>query len=176
MESEMSCCERIKFAMSKLTMEFFGTFVFTLLYETHVQPVMLIGLWVLTIFSWKISASQLNPAVTLAFIFRADSKKIHLTMGINMMIAQVDGAYCGALYWGFVSWGTPAMEPFTNPLTGKTMVFQAMMQEIFGTFIFVLLFNNFIARQHDEVLLIDQGVEKFDQTPSVVEVSGEEVA
>jgi len=34
MESEMSCCERIKFALSKLIMEFFGTFVFTLLFET----------------------------------------------------------------------------------------------------------------------------------------------
>ena len=140
MESEMSCCERIKFALSKLIMEFFGTFVFTLLYLTHVQPVMLIGLWVLTIFSWKISASQLNPAVTLAFIFRADSKKIHLTMGINMMIDQVAGAYCGALYWNFVSWGIPAMEPNVNGNLNP-LVFQAMMQEIFGTFIFVLLFK-----------------------------------
>ena len=57
MESEMTCCERIKFALSKLIMEFFGTFVFTLLFETHAQPIMLIGLWVLTIFAWKISAS-----------------------------------------------------------------------------------------------------------------------
>lgn len=140
MESEMSCCERIKFALSKLVMEFFGTFVFTLLFETHVQPVMLIGLWVLTIFSWKISASQLNPAVTLAFMFRADSKKIHFSMGINMMIAQVAGAYCGALYWGFVSWGTPPMEPYQD-LLGGPYVFQAICQEIFGTFIFVLLFK-----------------------------------
>jgi glycerol uptake facilitator-like aquaporin len=77
MESEMSCCERIKFAMSKLIMECFGTFVFTMLFLSGVNEVMLVGLWVLTIFCWKISASQMNPAVTLAFMLRHDSQKIH---------------------------------------------------------------------------------------------------
>ena len=146
MESEMTCCERIKFALSKLVMELFGTFVFTLLFETHSQPVILIGLWVLTIFAWKISAAQLNPAVTLAFMFRHDSKKIHASMGINMMIAQVAGAYLGALYWTFVSWGSKAMEPVgtknaAGDWTSGPYVFQAIMQEIFGTFIFVLFFK-----------------------------------
>jgi glycerol uptake facilitator-like aquaporin len=65
---------------------------------------MLLGLWIMTIFLWKISASQMNPAVTIAFMFRADSKKIHFSMGLLMMGAQVAGAYCGALYWSFVSW------------------------------------------------------------------------
>jgi glycerol uptake facilitator-like aquaporin len=101
---------------------------------------MLIGLWVLTIFSWKISMSQMNPAVTLAFMFRNDSKKIHITMGLLMMGAQVAGAYCGALYWSFVSWTTWPMYPVYND-KGNQMVFQAMMQEIFGTFIFVLFFK-----------------------------------
>jgi len=132
----MTCCERIKFALSKLIMEFFGTFVFTLLFETHSQPIMLIGLWVLTIFSWKISASQMNPAVTLAFMFRNDSKKIHFSMGLLMMAAQCLGGYCGALYWTFVSWTTLVMEPIESKYA-----FQAMMQEIFGTFVFVLLFK-----------------------------------
>lgn len=97
---------------------------------------MLIGLWVLTIFSWKISMSQMNPAVTLAFMFRNDSKRIHITMGLLMMAAQVAGAYCGALYWSFVSWETIPMAPMDKKYT-----FQAMMQEIFGTFIFVLFFK-----------------------------------
>ena len=70
MESEMTCCDRIKFALSKLIYEFFGTFVFTLLFETQDQFIMLLGLWVLTIFGWKTSKSQMNPAVTLAFMFR----------------------------------------------------------------------------------------------------------
>jgi len=117
-------------------MEFFGTFVLTLLFETGVNSVMLVGLWVLTIFLWKISASQMNPAVTLAFMFRADSKKIHISMGLLMMGAQVAGAYCGALYWSFVSWSMYFMGPTESKYT-----FQAMMQEIVGTFIFVLFFK-----------------------------------
>ena len=111
MESEMTCCERIKFAFSKLVMEFFGTFVFTLLFETQSEVVMLMGLWIMTIFAWKISQSQLNPAVTLAFMFRNDSKKIHVSMGTLMIGAQCLGAYCGALYWTFVSWHAYPMMP-----------------------------------------------------------------
>lgn len=136
MESEMSCCERIKFAMSKLLMEAFGTFVFTLLFLTGNQLTMLIGLWVLTIFCWKISASHLNPAVTLAFMFRNDSKKVHFTLGLLMMGAQVAGAYLGALYIAFVSWGVAPLYPVESKYA-----FDAMMQEILGTFIFVLFFK-----------------------------------
>lgn len=132
----MTCCERIKFASSKLVMEFFGTFVLTLLFETGSQHVMLWGLWVMTIFLWKISASQMNPAVTLAFMFRNDSKKIHVSLGILMIAAQCAGGYCGALYWTFVSWGALPMMPVL-----PKYAFQAMMQEIFGTFIFVLFFK-----------------------------------
>lgn len=136
MESEMTCCERIKFALSKLIMEFFGTFVLTLLFEINANSVILIGLWVLSIFAFKISDSQFNPAVTLAFMFRADSKKIHFMMGLLMMGAQALGGYCGALYWTFVSWHTTVMAPIASKYA-----FQAMMQEIFGTFVFVLFFK-----------------------------------
>lgn len=136
MESEMTCCERIKFAFSKLLMEFFGTFVFTLLFESQISSVILLGLWVLTIFLWKISASQMNPAVTLAFMLRHDNKKIHVSLGLLMIAAQCAGAYCGALYWTFVSWSAPAMAP-----VAKNETFQAIMQETFGTFIFVLFFK-----------------------------------
>ena len=87
MESEMSFCERIKFAFSKLALEFIGTFFLTCLYLEQAgtggsQAILLLGLWVLTIFCWKISQSHLNPAVTLAFILRHDSKKIHPALGL----------------------------------------------------------------------------------------------
>ena len=36
--------------------------------------------------------------------------------------------------------------------------------------ILVLLLNNFIAGQHDEVLLINDCVEKLDQRPRIVQV------
>ena len=57
MESQMSCCERIKFASSKLIIEAFGTAILTILWMTGSNSVILLGLWVLTIFCWKISAS-----------------------------------------------------------------------------------------------------------------------
>ena len=136
----MSCCERIKFAMSKLVMECFCTFVFTLLFLTGSNITILVGLWILTIFSWKISASQMNPAVTLAFMFRHDSQKIHYTLGLLMMGAQCLGAYAGALWWAFVSWGLFPMQPLYGA-DGGSLAFQAMMQEICGTFIFVLFFK-----------------------------------
>lgn len=131
----MTCCERIKFAFSKLIMEFFGTFVFTLLFLTRSDGIMLLGLWVLTIFSWKISASQLNPAVTLAFMLRNDSKRIHVSMGLLMMGAQCAGAYCASLYFTFVSWTTIPQATY-----GK-VAWYAICQETFGAFIFVLFFK-----------------------------------
>lgn len=132
----MSCCERIKFAMSKLILECFGTFVLTLLFFSQQQVIILVGLWVLTIFCWKISASQMNPAVTMAFMFRNDSKKIHFMLGLLMMAAQCVGAYLGAIYVDFISWGILPMAPFASK-----WVFDAMVQEILGTFIFVLFFK-----------------------------------
>jgi glycerol uptake facilitator-like aquaporin len=128
--------------MSKLIMECFGTFVFTMLFLSGSNPVILVGLWVLTIFCWKISASQMNPAVTLAFMFRHDSQKIHYTLGVLMMGAQCVGAYLGALYIAFVNWSIYPMEPTgSDSDTQGGNVFPAMMQEIIGTFIFVLFFK-----------------------------------
>lgn len=139
----MSLCERIKFAASKLFVEFFGTFVFTLLFCTGNSSILLIGLWMLTIFCWRISQSQLNPAVTLAYMFRHDSKKIHFSLGILMMGAQVAGAYVGALYVLFINMKLVAVYPYTtnNTVGGTNTVFPAIMQEIVGTFIFVLFFK-----------------------------------
>ena len=139
----MTFCERIRFAASKLFVEFFGTLVFTLLFCTQNNSIILIGLWMLTILCWRISQSQLNPAVTLAYMFRHDSKKIHFSLGILMMGAQVAGAYVGALYVLFINMSLPAMIPYTtsNSLLTYNSVFQAIMQEIIGTFIFVLFFK-----------------------------------
>jgi glycerol uptake facilitator-like aquaporin len=57
-------------------------------------------------------------------------------MGINMMIAQVAGAWCGALYWSFVTWSASPMAPIET-----SYCWYAMCQEAFGAFIFVLFFK-----------------------------------
>jgi glycerol uptake facilitator-like aquaporin len=109
----MTLCERIKFASAKLFIEFFGTMVLTLLFCTGNNSIILVGLWMLTIFCWKISQAQFNPAVTLAYMFRHDSKRIHFSLGILMMGAQVAGAYVGALYVLFINWNLYPMIPYT---------------------------------------------------------------
>lgn len=57
-------------------------------------------------------------------------------MGILMMGAQVAGAYLGAAYMALISWAIYPMQPVETSYT-----FFAMMQEITGTFIFVLFFK-----------------------------------
>ena len=104
MESQMTFGEMLKFSMSKLLLEMFATGILTMLFITGKQGVLLIGLWILTIFCWKISSAQLNPAVTLAFMARRDSKRIHITMGFCLIIAQVIGAFLASLLMFFFAW------------------------------------------------------------------------
>ncbi len=82
----MSCCQMIKFSLSKLLMEAVGTLLLTLFF-TAGQGGLLLGLWVLNIFFWKISGSHFNPAVTLAFVFRKDERKMPFTLALSFMVA-----------------------------------------------------------------------------------------
>jgi glycerol uptake facilitator-like aquaporin len=114
MEAQMTFVEMLKFSLAKILLEFFATGVLTMLFITGEQGILLLGLWILTIFCWKISSAQLNPAVTLAFMARRDSKKLHFSMGLLIMAAQFGGAFCGALLMAFFSWATEAMQPVDN--------------------------------------------------------------
>jgi glycerol uptake facilitator-like aquaporin len=59
-----------------------------------------------------------------------------------MMGAQCLGAYGGALYVALINWSIYPMEPSgSSSGTQGSNVFPAMMQEIIGTFIFVLFFK-----------------------------------
>lgn len=110
----MSFMEMVKFSMSKLLLEFFATGVLTMLFITGKIGLLLIGLWILTIFCWKISNAQLNPAVTFAFMVRRDSKRMHFTMGLLMILAQIAGAWAGAWLMAFFSWATATIAPIDN--------------------------------------------------------------
>jgi glycerol uptake facilitator-like aquaporin len=114
MEAQMTFMEMIKFSSSKLILEFFATGVLTMLFITGKVGVLLIGLWILTIFCWKISSAQLNPAVTLAFMLRRDTKRVHVPMGVLLICAQVAGAWAGAWLMAFFAWTTQAMVPISN--------------------------------------------------------------
>jgi len=57
MESEMTVWQQIKYSMSKILTELFGTFLLTMLYIGAGPIGLILGLWILTIFAWKVSGA-----------------------------------------------------------------------------------------------------------------------
>lgn len=111
----MTVWQQIKYSMSKIITECFGTFLLTMLYIGGRPIGLILGLWIITIFAWKISGAQLNPAITLAYMIRRDKDANHMspTLGIAYILAQVLGAFCGALMMTFLAWGIMPLQPNT---------------------------------------------------------------
>lgn len=137
MEHEMSCCQRFKISLSKLLYECFGTFLFAMLYITGANFPLTIGLWIITIFTYKVSGAQLNPAITFAYVLRKDPDARHMgiPLGLMYMGAQTAGAYAGALTMDFFGWGLAAIAPMD-----ATEIFPAMLQESLGAFVLVMFY------------------------------------
>jgi len=93
----MTCGQMIKFSLSKLVVECFGTFMLTLFFYGNSQAIILSGLWILIVFAWKISGSHFNPAITLAFMFRRDSKVFPKSLGVAYIVVQILGAFLAGL-------------------------------------------------------------------------------
>lgn len=161
----MTCGQLLKFSLSKLVVEMFGTFMLTLFFYGNKQAEILTGLWILIVFAWKISGGHFNPAITFAFMFRRDAKKLPISLGVAYMGAQVLGAFLAALLLVFFTnnqvaalntirhcffidaAGTKTNIPWTcNVGTygvnyyDHTYYIRAMTQEGLGTFIYVLFF------------------------------------
>ena len=90
----------LKKMLSRLIMEFTGTLLFTMFFTSGSQSVILLGLWILNVFFWKISGSHFNPAVTFAFIFRKNDG-MNWKAALAYIVAQILGAYVGALLVNF---------------------------------------------------------------------------
>ena len=101
MESSMTCGQMLKFSLSKLVYEFFGTMILTMLFIGGNQSVILSGLWIMTIFCWKISGSHFNPAISLAYIFRKDKGGLPRGLALSYALAQFLGALAGAFLMFF---------------------------------------------------------------------------
>jgi len=56
-----------------------------------------LGVWVLILFSWKISGAHFNPAISLAFMFRKDVGKFPRPLGLAYIVFQFLGGLAGAL-------------------------------------------------------------------------------
>lgn len=131
----MSCGQMIKFSMSKLIMEFIGTMFLTLFFISTSSIVILLGLWILTIFFWKISGSHFNPAVTFSLIFRKDDRKISVKLAVAYILVQLLGGYVGALLANFYTFNLATL----TWMEGK--FFQALLQEALVSFFFVFFFQ-----------------------------------
>ncbi len=67
---------------------------------TYQQTALLLSIWVLNVFGNRISGGHYNPAVSLANMIRRDNGKIPRLLGLIYILAQLLGAFVGAL----VSW------------------------------------------------------------------------
>jgi len=134
MESSMSCGQMIKYSLSKLVMEMVGTMLLTMFFSTGNSATILLGLWILNIFFWKISGSHFNPAVTFAYMFRKDDRKMGWKIALAYMVSQFIGAYVGALLLNFYTFNLPQLE------FNDSFIMRALIQELLCSFIFVFFF------------------------------------
>ena len=81
MSDQRSTCQMLKASLPKFLFEFVGTMFLTMFFISHSQPVILSALTILTIFTWKISRSHFNPAITLAHMIRKGDKKMPVVLG-----------------------------------------------------------------------------------------------
>lgn len=124
----------LKFSLSKLVMECIGTLLLTVFFSTNSSTVILLGLWILNIFFWKISGSHFNPAVTFAFMFRKDDRKMGWKIALSYMVAQILGGFIGALLLDFYTFNLPELTYISS------FFLRALFQELLCTFIFVFFF------------------------------------
>lgn len=136
----------------------------TLFWYSGGMAIILSGLWILIVFGWKISGSHYNPAITLAYMFRKGDKAFPRPLGIAYIVAQILGGFAAALLLlfftlngingmtvNFYCYGCDANDlnsckhTWTPSVCAgrfftRTFWAQAILQEVLGTFIFVLFF------------------------------------
>jgi len=155
------CCETCKLNVSRLIYELFGTLLLTMVFLTHGAGPgkILMAVWILTVFCWKVSGSHFNPIISFAYIFRKDTSGLPRLLMILYMLVQCLGAFFGALLMVWLqedlapigpsnqSWILPTgtSHSHSNCYLPKkdganVNVFLASMQETIGSFIFVFFF------------------------------------
>ena len=133
-------CGTLKYSISKLLYEFIGTMLFTMVFLSNGTGSgrILISLWILTVFCWKISGSHFNPAISVAYIFRRDAGGLPKMLAFLYVLAQIAGAYIGGLLMTWLQSELHAMQPQIDTTNNNT--FRAILQESLGSFVFVFFF------------------------------------
>ena len=85
----MATKELVKFAFTKLTYEFTGTMILTIVWLTDNSAGMTLffSLWILNAFIIRVSGAHMNPAVSFAYSMRKDDKGISRKMALVYIIA-----------------------------------------------------------------------------------------
>ena len=87
-EDNHGFCDHLKLSLAKLLYEFIGTCLFTMIFVMGAgSGSLLVSLWVLTVFCWKISGSHFNPAISVAYIFRRDSGGLPKILALLYVLA-----------------------------------------------------------------------------------------
>jgi glycerol uptake facilitator-like aquaporin len=96
---------------------------------------LLLGIFVLIIFSAKVSGSQYNPAITLSFIFRRNTdKQFSRPLGIAYILFQVLGGFVASLL--ALAFGAEA----TNLGTDSSLIGESIVAELIGSFFLCFLY------------------------------------
>ena len=127
-------CVRGLFA---LLFELVGTFflVYTIMAAYNSPfPVMLV-LSILNILGYRISAAHFNPAITFASLFKRNEDRFERRAAFFYILFQCGGAFAGALF-GLLEQGHYI---YRLRVVDDDKIFQAILIEIIGTFVYVLL-------------------------------------
>lgn len=98
-------------------MEFFGTFVITLVYymSAEQEAAILLGYWIIALFAIDISGAHFNPAISLVCMIREKSnlgrQPKQRLLGIVFILVQIGGATCGILVSALVDWKFQVTRP-----------------------------------------------------------------
>lgn len=99
MGDKQGCCDTCKVNFARLVYELIGTMLLTMTFLTHNSGTgrILMAVWILTVFCWKVSGSHFNPCISVAYMFRKDTNGLPRMVMFFYCLVQVLGALFGAL-------------------------------------------------------------------------------
>jgi len=99
--------------MARLVYELIGTLLWTMVFLSTDAGVgrLLLALWVITVFCWRISGSHFNPAISFAFMLRRDTNGLPRLVCLFYILFQILGATLGALLMDWLDEALYTMEP-----------------------------------------------------------------
>ena len=121
-----------KASLPKFLFEMVGTMFLTMFFTSLNQAVILLSLTVISIFTFKISGSHLNPAVTLAHMVKKSDKKLPISSGIMYILGQIIGGIVGALLVNFYTLNLPVLEFYDS------FFVRSLVNELCGSFFFII--------------------------------------